>query len=167
MNVEVVGQAFDHRSIVVHTGRRLVAIADAETAAEIDPLEPYVFRAQAAGEFGDAGKSEFERRERGDLRADMDGDSHRAETWKLRGAAERTHDMGEVDAELVLALAGGDLRMGSRIDIGIDADGDIGGDAETMRHGAQRAELGSGLDIDLIHAGAEREGHLGFRLADA
>ncbi len=76
-------------------------------------------------------------------------------------------DAAEIDAELVLRLAGRDLGVGARIDIGVDAQRDRR--ARAHRHGdfAQRLELGLRLDVDLMDAGGQREFHLVARLADA
>ena len=97
----------------------------------------------------------------------MDGDPDRRDAGQAARAAIGGARMGEIDAELVFLLAGRDLRMGARIDIGIDADRDRRDAAHALRDRAQRLELGQGFDIDLMHVMGEGEFQFALGLADA
>ena len=59
----------------------------------------------------------------------------------LAGAADR-------HAEFVLGLAGRDLGMGPRINVGIDADRDVGGAPLAGGNRGEQFELRLGLDVD-------------------
>ena len=82
----------------------------------------------------------------------MHGHAHDAEVGQAAGKRERLARQVEVDAELVLLAAGGDLLVRAGIDVGIDADGDSNLDAELAGDGVQRLELGRALDVDLADA---------------
>ena len=77
----------------------------------------------------------------GDLRADMDRDADRLDTGQMPRAAERVARMGEIDAELVLAVAGRNLGVGFGVDIGIDADRNARGVAHSRRDVAQQRQF--------------------------
>ena len=78
----------------------------------------------------------------------------------LAGARDR-------HAELVLRLAGRDLGVGARVDVGIDANGDQSGRAAGRREGRQRLELGLGLDIEAEDLFVEAQRHFRLGLAHA
>jgi len=105
--------------------------------------------------------------ERGQLGADMHGDPDHPQVGQAAGQGVGIAGEVDIDAELVLLAPRGDLGVGAGIDIGVDPDGDVGGDAELPRHRVQGLELGRALDVDLTHPGLQRCHQLGSLLADA
>ena len=102
-----------------------------------------------------------------DLAADVHVDALRVDAGqRSRKGVERAGVLPAY-AEFVLGLAGGDLGVRFRIDIGIDTKSDAGGSATAARDLAQGAKFGLGLDVKAENAGAERKGHFGARFADA
>lgn len=71
------------------------------------------------------------------------------------------------DAELVVALARGDLGVGMRVDIRVDADGDGGLDAEGAGDVVQPRQLGLALDVKREDAVFQGQLDLGLGLAHA
>src|SRR6476646_3887177 len=71
------------------------------------------------------------------------------------------------DTEFILAQAGGNVRMGTRVDIGIDAQRDRRAPTQAPRHTLDARELGLGFNVDTAHALLQRELDLGFALAHA
>ena len=118
-------------------------------------------------ELGEQRERVIERLKIGDLRADMHVDA--ADTQPREGAGVGVDVAGARDrhAKLVLRLAGGDLGVGARVDIGIDADGDRRNSAAPRSHPGQRFEFRLGFDIEAVNVLVEPEVHLGQRLADA
>ena len=119
-------RALDDRGIGVRIGRRLVvlAIGNAEPAAEIDMLDGVAVGTQRADEFGQQREGVVERLQIGDLAADMHvdaGDLMPGSFGRMRIDLARAADR---NAELVLGLAGRDLRVGPGVDVRIDAQRD-------------------------------------------
>ena len=112
-------------------------------------------------------KAFVERREIGDLAADMHVHAARLDIGQLAREPVKGRGLGEGHAELVLRLAGRDLVVGLGVDVGIDAHGDAGGQPARLGHLAQRSELGLGFHVEGEDAGIERKRHLGLGLADA
>src|SRR6185437_7325607 len=76
-------------------------------------------------------------------------------------------DLGERDAELAVAMTGRDVRMRSRVEIGIDAQADRRLNPEPLRDRGDAAQLGTRLDVDHQDIGFERSFDLVVGLADA
>ncbi len=60
------------------------------------------------------------------LRSDMNGDAGDVNARQCRRACVNARHLRPIDAELVFTFTGGDFFMGQRIDIRIDANGDVG-----------------------------------------
>ena len=71
------------------------------------------------------------------------------------------------DAELVGRESRGDIGMGARVDVRVDAQRHRRDLAHRARDGVQPLDLGIALDVEAADAGGERGAHLRFRLADA
>ena len=115
------------RRIILDRGRHcLVAIADAEPAAEVEALDRDALAAQLRDQLAAPGaKAASKGAKVGELRADMDGEPDRLERRAARACGRRRRGrMRQIDAELVLLPAGRDLGVGPRIDVGIDAERD-------------------------------------------
>ena len=102
-----------------------------------------------------------------DLGADVDADACGLEVGKLDGAAVDVAGALDGDAELVLAQAGRDVRMRLGEDVGVDAEGDLGGLACGAGPLAEDLELGFALYVEEEDVGAEGCVHLPDLLADA
>ena len=125
---ETARRALDDGGIGVGIGRRLIvlAIGNAEPAAEIDMADGVTVGAQHAHEIGQQRERVAERIELGDLAADMHVDADDAHALELGGAGIDVAGAADRNAEFVLRLAGGDLGVGLRVDVGIDADRNVG-----------------------------------------
>jgi hypothetical protein len=73
----------------------------------------------------------------------------------------------DVEAELRLRLAGGDVGVGLRIDVGVDAQRDVRGLTERAGSLVDEIQLALGLDVEGVDARFEREDDLLARLANA
>ena len=97
--------------------------------------------AQLAHEIGEQREGVAERIELGDLAADMHVDAGDAHAFELGGAGIDLARAADRNAEFVLGLSGRDLGVRLRIDVGIDADRDIGGAALLRPMAARQFEL--------------------------
>ena len=149
--------------------RRVVVdpVGNAEAAADVDVLDRVAVAAQDLHEVGEQGESVVERREVGNLRADVHVDPVDGETGQCAGAGEHFAGARDRHAELVLRLAGRDLGVGPGVDVRVDADGDRGDRAARRGDGRKRFELRFGLHVEAEDLFVEAQGHLGVRLADA
>jgi diaminopimelate decarboxylase len=123
--------------------------------------------AQFEDKLGDAAKRPAVWRQIEELRADMHRDADRLDAGQCGGEAVGLNRILDIDTELVLFLTGRNLRVGQRIDIGIDPDRDSGGLMAGFRDRTQPAQFRDRLDIDLPDAGGERGVQLVTRLAEA
>ena len=133
--IKIARRALDHGRIRVRVGRRLVvlAVGNAEPAAEIDVADDVAVGAQHAHEIRQQRERIAERIELGDLAADMHVDAGDAHAVELGGAGINVARTADRNAEFVFGFSGGDLGVGLRVDVGIDADRDIGGAALLRR----------------------------------
>ena len=149
-------------------GRGLVAVADAEAAPEIEPVHGKPGATQFEDQLGQPLKGLAERAEpAAGLRADMHRQTDGLNARQLTGQSISLARFPDVDAELVFLLAGGDLGVGQRVDIGIDPDRDPGGVATRRGERAEPLQFGDRLDIDLVDSGGKRGLELGAGLTDA
>ena len=118
-------------------------------------------------EIGEQREGVAERVELDDLAADMHVDADDAHAVELGGAGIDLARAADRNAELVLRLAGRDLGVGLWVDVGIDADRDVGGAALAGRDRRQKFELRFRLDIDAENAVVDGERELARGLADA
>ena len=145
----------------------VLGIGNAEAAAEIDMGDVVAVGAQLTHEIGENGESAVERREIGDLRADMhvdagDLDPRKACRPRIDLAGDRDRD-----AELVFGLAGRDFGVGLGVDVRIDADGDRCGLAPRKSDLRNALQLRLGFDVEAENAVVERQGDFPLGLADA
>ena len=151
---EIAGRVLHHRRIGLGPRRRIVvlAIGNAETAAKIDVRDDVAVGAQGAHELGQQREGVVERLQLGDLAADMHVDAGDLHARQLRRTGVDVARAADRNAELVLGLAGRDLGVGLRIDVGIDADRDVGDAALAGGDRGQQFELALGLDVDAENA---------------
>src|SRR5262249_18287430 len=98
-----------------------VAVADAETSAQIHVVETDPGGAQSVDELEHLVERRDERLHIGDLRADVRVDSGDANARQLRRPSVKWNGRVVRDSELALAQAGGNVRMRLGIDVGVDA----------------------------------------------
>ena len=125
-------------------------VADAEAAAEIDAgvtAKPAPRNSRTSSATPLEGPAE--RREIDELRADMHRKPDRLDAGQRSGEAVGRDRVVDIDAELVLFLAGRDLGVGQRIDIGIDPDRDRR-DPAARRRRSSLSRRSSGIDSTLI-----------------
>ena len=85
----------------------------------------------------------------------MDADAGRGRAiWILRRAVDGAGGV-DVDAELVFAEAGGDVRVGFGEDVGVDAEGEAGAELRASARAARRSSSASDLDVEEEDVGAE------------
>ena len=149
--------------------RRVVvfAIGNAEAAAEIDMADHVTIGAQRPHEIGQQRKRIVERLKLGDLAADMHVDAGNREAGQLCRAGVDLAGAADRNAELVLGLAGRDLGVGLRVDVGIDAHRDAGGATLARGDRRQQFQLGFGFDVDAENVFVERKREFVRGLADA
>ena len=125
----------------------IVAIGNAEPAAEIDEGDIEALAAQIGDQFVQQRERIAERREVGDLAADMH--MHAGDLDAGQRARQRVEGRGlrERHAEFVLGLSRRDLVVGVGVDIGVDAEGDARGRAPAAA--TSLSALSSGSDSTL------------------
>ncbi len=114
---------------------RRVVVVDAEAAAGVDVADVVAVFFEVGDEADDAGGGGGEGLDVADLRADVDADAGGVEPFGFCGGAVDGAGGVDVDAELVLAEAGGDVGVGVGEDVGVDAEGEAGAELEGLRRG--------------------------------
>ena len=137
------------------------------SAAEVDVRQHDAFGGEAIDQVAQLLRGLGHRRRIEQLRADMAGDAADAKVGQRGGTAVERERVGEGDAELVALEAGGDVRVGLRVDVRIDAQRDRRLLAEFAGDRVQVLELGGGFDVEAADAGLQGLAHLGASLADA
>ena len=166
--VEPARRALDHGGVGVGIGRRLVvlAVGNAKAAAEIDMLDAMAVGAQEADEFREQRERFAERIELDDLAADVHVDADDADAVELGGARIDLAGATDRNTEFVLGLPRRDFLVRLGIDIGIDADRDIGAAVLAGGDRGEQLEFGLGFDVDAENALLDRERQFFRGLAD-
>ena len=146
---------------------RLVAIADAQPAAAIQPGHLQPPRAQGMHQLGGAGIGGAIGGDREDLAADMQRQPHRPDARQAGGAGVQLHRLGIGDAELVLGAPGGDLGVGAGIHVRIDAQRHAGDAPHAGGDGREHLQLLGALHVDLGDVLGQRQPQFAHGLADA
>ena len=102
-------------------------IIDAESSACVDCFENDAITAELADQFGDAFDCLAEGLGRADLRANVNADAKGLQPFVAGDALVEGAGAADVDAELVLAEAGGDVGMGIGKYVGVYAQGEARG----------------------------------------
>jgi hypothetical protein len=144
-----------------------VGVVDAEAAAGVDVADVVAVAFEVGDEADDAGERGGEGFDLADLGADVDADAGGVEPGRAGGLAVEGAGEGDIDAELVLAQAGGDVGVGVGEDVGIDAEGEAGAAAEGLGAGSEEVEFGGGFDVEEEDVGAEGGVDLPGLFADA
>ena len=122
--IEVGQRLLNGRGVLRHLGCGVEAatvIVDAETAAGVDSLEHDAFALELLHQLAHPLHGLAKGLSGANLRADMDADAVRLEPAIPCGALVDAESLANVDAELVLAQAGGDVGMGVGKDVGVYA----------------------------------------------
>ena len=142
-------------------------ISDACAAPEINVVQ----NDAAAREFVDEPGQDGHHAEIGlcrlHLAADVTGDALDADHRELGGFFVERNHLSELHAEFAVAESGGDMRVDTGINVGIDAHGNVRLNAETFRDGMNAVEFSGRLDVEALDSGAKRERDVGDRLPDA
>ena len=152
---------------VVGVGVLLAVIGNAEPAAEIDMRNFMAVGAQVAHQFGEQGEGRVERREIGELRADVHVDAGDLQPRQAGGAGVYLARQRQRHAEFVFLLAGGDFGVRFRVDVGVHPQRDFRAPTARRRDGRDGLEFGLGFDVETENPGAQRRLDLSRGLADA
>ncbi len=147
--------------------RGLVAIGDAEPAAQVEVMQGDAIRGELIHQVEQPIHGIDIRRDFGDLRADVEIDADDVHMGALRRRLVQGARVGIGDAELVAFETGRDVGMRLGIDIRIDADRNRRALAQTRGHGVDAAEFIRRLDVEAQDARLQRLLDLGLGLADA
>src|SRR3546814_2315675 len=98
--------------------------------------------AEVGDELADALERRLERGEAGELAADMDRDAAQVQPRQPRQAGEDLGRGVDADAEIVFGLAGRNIRVRDRIDVGIDEQHGWTGPVLACPESGQRDALG-------------------------
>ena len=129
-----------------------ILIDDADAAADGPELDA-MFRLQGAHHRDDLFHRLDERVDGGELRADVHLQAAEADVREFRGGAGiEIRDGGEIDAELVLALAGGDVFVCLRVHVGVHTDRGGGDFPEFPGDLVEIAEFLFALDVERVDA---------------
>ena len=157
---ELLGSAREHAERAIEESgdrlRRLVLVADADAAADIDMPQGNPHPRQVVGQRRHPSCG-LGIRGRGDqLRADVAADAYHLDTRHGgRSGVERGRS-GVGNAEFVLAEARGNVWMRAGVDVRIDAKGDRRSPAKVARHAVYAFQLAGGLQVDAADTGGER-----------
>ncbi len=155
----LVGQSFGQGGSVLFDlmGRveGAVTIVDAEASSGVDVADVVAVFAKVGDEASDSSEGCGEGVDFADLRADVDADTGGVKPFGFGGLAVDGAGSFDVDAEFVLAEAGGDVGMGLGEDVGVDAEGEAGADIEGFGAGGEEVEFGLGLDVEEEDVGFE------------
>ena len=141
-------------------------VVDAEAAAEVDVGDGMSVGAEVLDEGGDAVEGFGEGVDFLDLGADVNADAGREKGRERGGVAVEVAGERDVDAELVLAEAGGDVGVGFGEDVGVDAEGEARLFAKGGGASGEEVELLRGFDVEEEDVGLEGGVDLPGLLAD-
>ena len=130
-------------------------VVDAEATAGVDVADVVAVFFEVGDKADDAGGGGGEGCDVADLRADVDADPGGVEPLGFCCGAVDGAGGVDVDTELVLAEAGGDVGVCVGEDVGVDAEGEAGAELEGLGAGGEEVELGLGLDVEEEEVGAE------------
>ena len=86
---------------------------------------------------------------------------------ELRGMKNHLLHVSHRDSELVLGIAGGDVRVRMGTDVGIDAESHVGGSAASFRQSADYLQFRQTLHIETAYTEIETEIYLPVAFADS
>src|SRR5690606_29080278 len=101
-----------------------VGVAYAQAAPKVDVVDAYARGIQSGHQIQDFIERVEIGRQLRYLRSDMAVDTHHVDAGQLAGGVISRWRFGNGDAELVVLQAGGNIRVGAWIDIGVDAQRD-------------------------------------------
>src|SRR6185503_18666841 len=146
---------------------RLVLVADADAAADVDVLQANAARFEPVHESEEPLGGGDERRGILQERADVAADTDHLEVGKRRGLLVETLGLGMRDAELRMAQPGGNVGMRPGVDIRVDAEGDARAPAQLPGDAFHPGKLGFRFEIDAADVLLQRETDLRFALSHA
>ena len=168
LEIEVPRRVDERTTPLAYIEHRLVdAVGDAESAAQVQLPQLHAVLAQRIEQSSQASKAVEEGSGFDDLRADVTGQADQVQVGIRRRLARDLERLGHGDAELGLSQTGGEVGMGVRIDVGVDAQADLRAPSRRLRATRDPLELFDRLDVD--RANVRRDGSIDLcvRLADA
>ncbi len=123
--------------------------------------------AQVAHQFGEQAEGRVERREVGELRADVHVDAGDLQPRQAGGAGVDLARQRQRHAEFVFLFAGGDFGVRFRVHVGVHPQRDFRAPTARRRDGGDGFELGLGFDVETENPGVQRRLDLSRGLADA
>ena len=149
-------------------GRDFIAIGNSKPSAAIHPFNRQALRANGPHQFSEARiGSAISAHAHRDLAADMRCDANRANAGQRGHARVKRQCIIISDAEFILAAASGDLRVGLRIHIRIDANANRRGAPHAGGDGGNHIDFLNAFGIDLHDAFSERQADFAFGFANA
>src|SRR5690606_1851287 len=137
-------------------GRGLVDIADAQAAAQVQVAQGDAIGRQGVDQVQQLVERVQIRRDLGYLEADVAIHADELQARMLQRLAVQLGRLADVDAELVFLHAGGNVGVGERIDIRVDAQRYRGAHAQFLGDVGQAFEFGGRLDVEALDAGGQR-----------
>ncbi|MNZ26104.1 hypothetical protein D3C78_432870 [compost metagenome] len=153
--------------IVAGLRRLLVAVAHAESAAEVEMADRDAARGQAVDQRQQAVEGVEEGLQAGELGADVAVDAYHVQVRQGGGMGVDGFRFVDGDAELVFLEAGGDVGMGAGIHVGVHPQRHRGLHFHGRGHVLQALQLVARLDVEAVHAGFQGAAHVVAALADA
>ena len=142
-------------------------VSHAQAAAEVEVVDADARGLQSARELQRARQRVAVRRQVGQLRADVTGDAADAQVGVGARAFVDRERARFSQAEFVLAQAGGNVRMGVGVDIGVQAHRHRRDFARFRGRGADAMQLVFRFDVEAGDAGRQRFADFPVLLADA
>ena len=131
------------------------AVVDAEAASGIDVSDVVAVLAKVGDQAGDTGQGRGEGIDFADLGADVDRDAGGVKPLGFCSLAVDGSGGPDVDAELVFAKAGGDVRMRFGEDVGVYSQGEASDLAKGFGAGGKEVKFGLGLNVEEEDVGAK------------
>ena len=142
-------------------------VGHAQAAAEVQMPNRQARRAQPLDQRQHLSDRFHQRARIENLRADVATDALQLQIPQRRGALVDAFHFGDVDAELVLAQAGGDVGVRGGVDVRVDAQGHARLHAAARRQRVEQRQFGFGFAVEAVDALVERVLDLVGGLADA
>ena len=147
--------------------RFALVVGNAEPAAQIGDADGEALGAELGDQAAEPLEGRFERREAGQLAADVNGYAPNGEAGQGARFAIGGKRVADRDSEFILGGAGGDLGMSPGVHFGVDPKTDRRRAAMGARDRRQQARLLDRFDVELEQAAVERLDHFRLGLADA
>ena len=127
-------------------------VVDAQAASHIDHFKPDALLLELLLQTVDGVAQHGVRLHQGDLGADVEMQAAQVDIRQFHGPVNDFAEDLQVDAELVVGGAGGDIAVGVGVDVGIDADGNAGCRVHLVGNGVDDLQFRNGFHIETTDA---------------